>query len=507
MAKEKLILKDTIFKDYISTRGDKSKTIIVKHGHYVVRNYKMGDSPKLERMLSFFDRMYFRPVMIGGIYMKSFRELRIPRGFPFQMLCNMLPGYKPELNLKYFPYDSINVKLQIPPRSEIQKIAIAHMICAEPYTNLAKYTQQLITMDTGEGKSYSAVAAVCFQGAKAVVFCPTQKISKQWKDYFLQYTNMKEDDIVILKGAEMCKKVISGDIEAKVYVLVINTFVSLYNNNSLVLVEDFLKATRAKIKIMDEAHRNMDAMVKLDTIANFRINYYLTATSDRSDKNEDRIYQSLFKNVPKNDGMKLEEEAHINVIIKKYWLRVDSNAKRIMKTRMGLNAMLYEKYLMTHGGKEKSLFPEMAKICRWIDKHNPNNNKILLLTSTIEGIEKLTKFAQKVYPNKKITTYHSKLSKEEKADFANGDVIIATEKGAGYGVDIDKLQFMINIVTYSSKVGAKQFKGRLRRMQNGEEVYYFEMVNFDFPSTYKQYMNRKPFLAANSNKGIIVELD
>jgi hypothetical protein len=65
---------------------------------------------------------------------------------------------------------------------------------------------------------------------------------------------------------------------------------------------------------------------------------------------------------------------------------------------------------------------------------------------------------------------------------------------------------MINLVTYSNKNGAKQFKGRLRKMK-ADEVYYFELVNWTFDKTHAQYLSRKPFLKENAKNKRIVELD
>ena len=478
--------------------------ILVKHGHISITNYKLGDNKDFEKVLSVWKKTHYKYDMIGGNYIKYLKELRIPRGFNVYLLKKFFPTAEFKIYNDVTRYDSMDVELKVAPRSDIQIVAISHMICAPPFEKNHKYTQQLITMDTGEGKSYSTIAAICFHKAKAMITVPTVRIAEQWRDYFLQYTDIPKNKIIIVSGGDICNKIYEEKIDGWIYVFISKTLNDYHTKNGNYKTELMLTRTRAKIKVVDEVHRNTKTMFIIDTLSNFKMNYYLTATDGRADQAEDKVFNRCFKDMAKSDGMKSQQEAHINVIIKKYYLEIPQALRQeIIVPKIGLNSNLYENILFSYGRKE--LFNGIDFILNWIDTHNPNGNKILFLTSTINGIEELKKHLSKRYPDKSIRQYHSNLSKSEKENFTDGDIIIATDKGAGYGVDIPGTQFMINITTYSNKIGAKQFKGRLRKMN--EEVFYFELVNWSFDKTYQQYQSRKPHLKGNAKKGVIIELD
>lgn len=483
---------------------NKQKLILVKHGHIAITDYKLGDNWEFEKLLSVWIKTHFKYSMIGGYYVKYLRELRIPRGFDMHLLKRHFPDREFKLYQTTTKHESIKIDLKTAPRTDIQVVAISHMICAKPYEHLYKYTQQLITMDTGEGKSYSTIASIAFHAARAIIIAPTVRIADQWKEYFIQYTDIPEKKVVVVSGKASCDRILNNENNEWIYIFINKTLSDYLTRRGPYNTEKMLANTKAKIKVVDEVHRNMKSIVALDALSNFKMNYYLTASAGRADKVEDRIFSRCFKLVPMCNGIKTKEEAHINVIIKKYHFPVPHQIRsEIVVPRVGMNSNLYENALFSYA--KDQLLNEFDFIMKWISKHNPSNNKILILTATINGIEQMQKHIQKKYPDKKVTTYHSNLSKVEKESFTDGDIIIATDKGSGYGVDIPGVQFMINILTYSNKQGAIQFKGRLRKME--EEVYYFELVNWAFDKTYQQYMSRKPHLKSNAKKGIIIELD
>lgn len=487
---------------------DKNKKgqILVKHGHIAITNYKLGSNSDFEKLLSYYKKTHYKYERIGGFYIPYLKELRIPRGFSIFLLKKFFPDREFLIFNDVSKYDKVEYNLKVPPKSDIQIVAISHMLSAPPYEKNARYTQQLLTMDTGEGKSYSTIAVITFNKARSMITSPTVSIAEQWRDYFYKYTDIPRDKVMIVSGGDMCKKIYKGKTDAWVYIFIMKTLQEYLSSNGPAKTEIMLANTKAKIKVIDEVHRNMKTMISIDTLCNFRMNYYLTASEGRADFGEDKVFTRCFKDVIKSDGLKTKQEAHINVLIKRYKFPIPWQVKKqIIVPRIGLNSNLYEEYLFSAG--KEIILKEIEFLLSGIDTANTNNNKILFLTSTINGIEELKKFLEKRYgSSKSITVYHSKLPKKQKENYKDGDIILATDKGTGFGADIPGLQFMINLVTYSNKQGAKQFKGRLRKIPE-QEVYYFELVNWDFESTYNQYINRKPHLAANAKNGKIIDMD
>lgn len=488
---------------YIKKYGDK-RVIVVKHGHISIRPYKLGDNPNFEKYLSVWRKNIFKLELIGAYYVPHLQELRVPRGLNVSFIKYSFPKYDVVVDNDHIKYDKVDIELKVPPKSDIQLIAISHMLSAPPYQDNAKYTQQLITMDTGEGKSFSAIAAIAFLKAKAIIVAPTVKIAEQWIDYYKKYTNIKNDQLLLVSGGKIAKEVYRGEHTNKVAFVFINkTLQEFIKNHTDSQVETMFENTGAMIKIIDEVHRNMVNNTAIDCLSNFRMNYYLTATDNRADRFEDRVFQRVFKNMPKSSGLKQIEESHINVLIHKYYYKPSPEYLRKMYTvRNGLNSNLFEMGLIEEGWSK--LRPELYKLLKWCEKKNDGNHKILILTSTIAGIEKIKNYIEEIMPDKKVRTYHSAMPKKAFYELNEGDIIIVTDKAFGYGADLPGARFMINIVTYSNKIGAKQFKGRLRKIP-GYEVYYFELVNYGYIKTINQFDNRKEHLKSNAKDSIIIE--
>lgn len=130
----------------------KTKQIIFRHSHIAITDYTLGDNWEFEKLLSVWDKMTFKYILMGGYYVKSLREFRVNRGFNIYVLRQHFPGYP--MVVENCAYDSKPAKIELytAPRSDFQKVAISFMLSKGEFTNNEKFTQCMITANVGLGK-------------------------------------------------------------------------------------------------------------------------------------------------------------------------------------------------------------------------------------------------------------------------------------------------------------------------------------------------------------------
>ena len=104
----------------------------------------------------------------------------------------------------------------------------------------------------------------------------------------------------------------------------------------------------------------------------------------------------------------------------------------------------------------------------------------LVLGNTISSAEIVAKNIRKMFPDKKVYTYHSKNTKEYNEEAkANADIIVSTTQSAGTGFDWKGLGKLIVFNQYRSWILTDQISGRLRRRDDGKDTYMWDIVDAD----------------------------
>lgn len=484
--------------------------LIFRHGHIAITNYHMGDNREFEKSLSVFDEMNWKYELKGGYYVKPLKEFRINRGYNLQSLMRFFPNYTARVENDPYPSDKIQMDLLVPPRDDFQKVALTFMCSQGAYHSNVNYTQQMIEAKVGFGKTYCGVATTCFLQARVVIIVPIGKLLDQWKQSFLDFTNIKPDEILIVQGSATCKKILDGKYShIKVFIFSADTIVSFHDQYGDLETIELLRATNAYMKIVDEVHRDMKAIAMIEALSNFRMNYYMSASPDRSDKKESWIFKTCFKNVPKfGKDLKLKSDDHLNVIIKNYsFVPNQIQVKNMVNARTKwLNNRLYENELFNAPDIQKADFVKSLKsMLVWAKKNLKDSNKIMILCQTVDGTEFLQKVADELFPNE-TARYYGSMKPAEKEEALKHRVICATSSSLGTGADIKGIQFVINVGTYANKIDAIQISGRARRIE-GTEVFYIELVNIGYRKTFKQYENRKQYLVQASKTGKLIVID
>ena len=359
--------------------------------------------------------------------------------------------------------------------------------------------------------TYCGTAMSCYNNARVSIFVPFTKLLEQWKESFLNFTDVDPDDIMIVQGSDACMKILKGKKKhIKVFLFMIDTISSFEAQYGPIKTMEMLEATQSYMKIIDEVHLDIKAIAMIEALSNFRMNFYLSASPGRTASKENWIFKTLFYNVPKFGSKDMmQSEKYLNIIIKQYKFMPDPiQMKSIINPRKKwLNTKAYETALFNASDQQRASFEQaLLQMLNWIKKQIKPEFKVILFCNTIEGTEYLKNVAERVFPGECSRYYGTMGSKKEKEDALKQRVICATSSSLGTGADIKGLQFCINTCTYSSKIEAIQVSGRLRKLPN-DPVAYIELVNVGWYKTMKQFEKRKPTLISRSrtNKLLIIE--
>ena len=462
--------------------------------HSEITHYDLGDCPKLEQRLSKYDKIYYRFIPIGYIYDEVRKSLLIPSGVSVNMVSNMTD--RPiEKEYESDPYDKISVRLKTMPRSELQKQSIAFMLGEGQYSNYKNYSQLVLNLDTGEGKTYIAIASICIKNMKTIIIIDNTTVRDQWVNSLLEYTDIDERSIFHFTGSSTCDKIIAKPNNYKQYKVFITTHSTLKSygdRNGWDKVHELFKNLKVGLKIYDEAHLNFSNIIRVDCYSNTKYTYYLTATLGRSDVSENFIFDTCFKSIPKyiqRERTEYEGKKYIVYLVFTYKSNPTFDDIARLKNKYGFNMMKYSEYQLVN---DEYFFSNVLTVTKALAVEK--GLKTLILTSTILGVEDITEYLQKEIPDKKIARYHSKVDDEEKKHAKEADIIVSTMKSMGTGVDILGLRAIINTESYKSKIVTEQALGRLRRPADGSTCVYCELVDKAFSTIRTQQKAREKVL-------------
>ena len=488
-------------------KKQKGKYIVFRHGHIAITDVGKKDLFEFKKILSVWDKVSFKYRPVGYYYVEGMRELRIGRGFNRELLKEYFPDYQFIVDNDPIPCDTIDIELTTPPRDDYQKAGLTFMASKGQYKNNAKYTQFLIDMAVGKGKTYMGASITAYLKRRCIVIIPIAKLIPQWIESFTTFTTLKEDDIVVIQGSKMCEKTINGKYrDKKVFIVMANTLNSFHKSAGDVGLYDFYYATQAGIKIIDEVHRDMTMIQKIEALSNFRWNYYMSATPGRTDRKENWVFKMSYFNVPKfGSQFMTDDEKHLQVMIKKYlYLPTQKQINRIINKRVGMNTKTYETELRSSTDEQRQGFEQSFRlILQWVKHNLEKDYKVMVLAYTIDFLSYLAELAKDIFPGD-VGIYYGGLKQHEKDEALKHKLIIATSSSLGTGADIKGLQFVINTTTYSNWIETKQISGRLREIKGVNQVY-IELVNFGWFKTVKQFEKRKKYLVdISKTKKLIV---
>ena len=271
--------------------------IIAYRTHICIFDYNLGDKPVIENTFSIYDMTYHKRFPKGMLYDKANKILYLPRGIDLDFLARVF-NVEPVIDQTVAPYESIgNIMLKYKPRDNDQIEAINFMISGDKYASNRYYPMICVNLNTGKGKTYCAIATTAILSLRPIVITDSIGWLEQWKKFFLEYTDIQEDEIYLISGAPSFMKLFNRDpSKYKVILSTHSTLKSIGDNQGWNTISEFFNYCKIGIKFFDEAHLNFDNMFQIDCYTNTFLTYYLTATPGRSDLAENNIYRLYLSN-------------------------------------------------------------------------------------------------------------------------------------------------------------------------------------------------------------------
>lgn len=470
--------------------------IDVYNTHIEIHPYKLGDVPKIEKACSVYIKAEYRYESIGFYYDEHAEILYVPRGLSLTWLESLFDS-KCIIHSEYDKSKNIsNIRLTGAPRDETQKASIAFLTSSGKFKASGTNSQLILNLDTGDGKTFCTIAAICKMKKKAIIITHTEIIRDQWISSFLEHTDISSEQMMTIEGTSTIDNIISGKAKsADIYFISHATISSCANKRGWDYIKFLFQKLSVGIKVYDEAHLCFKNVIRTDMFTNTYLTIYLTATLGRSDDSENRLYKKCFSNAFKFGKKSLgynEHEKHIVYV--PIIFRSNINDFEISKTKTAYG-FSFNRYLEIMMNKEPNYLKDI--IYYVLNIAIKIEGRILITTSTVESIRWIEKLLHDIKDpeiqlnGRTIGTYHSKNSSEDNLYAKEkADIIISTIKGNGTGSNIKNLRSIINIESFSSPIMSNQLAGRLRPYDDNRECYVFDIIDNKHPSIGQQYRSR-----------------
>jgi superfamily II DNA or RNA helicase len=476
------------------------KPVVIRayNTHIEVRPYSKGDCFAIEKKYSKWDKVTHQYIRVG--YFIDEDTLYLPRGTSFNILSNYFHTI-PEIINRSDPSIKIDpIDLKYDPRDRIQDESVDFLTSKGRFKEGIKRTQYGLNLDTGDGKTFCMIDGISKLRQRTIIITHKTRIKDQWIKEFLDKTYIDEDRVVGLKGSTDMEKVISGDLEADIYVCTHQTIASFARLYGWSKVREFFKKGKIGIKVFDEAHKFFENILMIDFFSNTKRTYYLTATFTRNDPKEVVMFKQAFSSLYRFGEETLnydEKRKHINLIEVMYRSNPPTYAvDKIMGSKYGFNSYRYIDYAL-----KIDEYKTMEKVIKKIIRDTKNlEGKTLITSPKIESVELIADIVRKV-TDKPVGVVHSRQPKAvNDAVVKTCDIISSTIKGIGEGDDIKGLRVLINTEPIASKGLVDQLRGRLREYSPAHDTYLFYLIDAGVPYTYTMYTRIKSVFSKKCKK-------
>lgn len=466
---------------------------------YELHNYDLGDLPKLEKEFSLWDDLYHRQLP-RYYYDEERRVLFIPRGYDYLKLEAYIGKplvYKKECNAR----KKISFPILTPPRNDAQKEAVRFLSGFEEYKRMAGESQQVLSLPTGEGKTYCTIAACSLLNTPVMVIVGTDDLRKQWKEKIIEYTRLPESSICLISGRPIIEKLLKYKEKTLgnhvVYITTHTTLRSYMAATGFYNLNPFFEKLGIGVKIIDEAHLQYHNTLMIDYATNVWKTFYLTATFNQSERFEDALFQRAFNKVFKLQVAQTVRK-HVIYVGLLFSSKASATEKIALKGKKGFDK---HRYISFEIGRGAILKPYQYILDLFINKMKLEG-KILVLSPKKESCDYFKRVADEMLPGYATCVHYS----GNKVDsFSPYGIIFATSSMLGTGDDIIGLRAIINLEPIRSQRNTLQVWGRLRMYAEDKDTYYVEIVDKSIPSVTSMFRDRRKLLADSCKQYIEVD--
>ena len=367
------------------------------------------------------------------------------------------------------------------------------------------YDDAFVNLQTGYGKTLLSIYLISVINCKSLVICYSKTVLKQWVNSFLKDTNMNPKKLIILDSSKDLYNISQGIVDKTnfdIFLCTPKVLISFGERYGFLLMNDIFKNLGIGIKIVDEAHKHINSIAKINGVTNIKHNYYLSADFSQSDRVKRNLYYRLFRGIPvvKPAEKVMEDLKYIQGIVVEYNSCPTTKEIKSTRNRNQFDAYRYMKYQMNNG----YMINVLRHVLDTITKANTSGKKILVLVNLIDHVDELYQLLQTEYGDiYNIGRFHSRVPQDEKNITTTAcNLIISTHQSFGVGVDCHDIKYVINtcVVNY---IEDNQAAGRARPPKDpNEECFYFMFVDRGFKKVSEKLPYRLNYLKACKIKSI-----
>lgn len=465
---------------------------------YKILHYKRGDNKRIEQMLMIYNNSYYRWEEYGMVYDDCNEILYIPRGIDIEIIRGQFPDrefvYKESNKYKKIECGMINA-----PRNIDQKRIISYLTGIKDYAYTKRYSQLIVDMATGSGKTYCTIAAIAIFKVKSLIINYDVGTRDQWVKSIITHSDIKEDEILIL-STSIIKDIMAGDLNVdniKIYFTNHDALRAYCDNNGWDRLNDLMLKLGVGIKVYDEADMRTETMFKIDFYTQVAKTFYLTATLMKSNRFENAIYQMALSCIPKY-GRELFKDNQKDVIAMIYTFdsKPSIRDQALCKNKEGFSGVVYGKYAFRD--LDMPMYKVISKAIKLSKTLVREENQICIYVARLDCIDSVKDYLVNeldIHEEDILLYTSTNKSKTKEDDLREKKYIITTAKSMGRAKDVPNLRMLIMTEAFSSNSMMDQVIGRLR--QGG---YYIEGLDKGFKPIPLQYKARKKIIESKCIK-------
>jgi superfamily II DNA or RNA helicase len=318
----------------------------------------------------------------------------------------------------------------------------------------------IIKARPGFGKTVCSAYISCLLKLRTLIILDNSKLAEQWKDAFLQFTNISEDNIGLVKGSEFDVK--------DVTITMVQTLVSKCKNGN----SEFYRSIRDAgfgLVIFDETHKTSSApkFALSSLLLNSRNVLGLSATPF-GDESHKLFMRNIIGNlIFESDNYDLKPEINFmnyrSGLGKKHYFRMSTTSDYIKQISF------YNSIIHTSD-------PYLEIISRICKKENNNERKGIVIVQTLKQLNTIIDYLKSIGLNP--TPLHSE---KQEIDKEKNDLLVATYKMASHGFDFAELSYLILATPLKGRISLIQTIGRILRLTNNKKTpIVYDLVDSDF---------------------------
>ena len=477
------------------------REIKIYHSHMEISPYESGDSIKLERSMVSFDRKSFTATLVA--YFLHNKKLYLPRGINPKIIENNLGKCKISVVNEYSPcIKTKEYETLFNPRGKIQEEAINFLTGEERFRFNRSYSQKMLTLDTGDGKTFSTIYSILKLRERAIILTHATNIKKQWINSFHNMTNVPKDRMLDISSSGDFNRILDGDNDYDFFFVNHKSIQSFANKYGWDKITEVFNSIKVGIKVVDEVHKYLENTIRVDMFTNCKLSIYLTATPERSNQIENGIFKRAFNSAAKfGTETKSYDEKRKHIIYMPILFNSHASTSDIynMTRGHGFSSNFYTEYAFFNDTRESIMY-----VCEYmLERTAKLEGKTLITTSRLDAIDLIHKRINLLDLNKTISQVHSKQTNDENEESKKSDIIISTVAGGGTGFDIPKLRVLINTEPFSSQLTFNQLKGRLREYSPTDDTYFIDLIDVSIPKCVEFYKFKLKYAKSVCKKIII----